>query len=108
MKYGTLIELENTDIRRRHPADAEYYRRREQNQPHNPSPRRQTKTIRYLNYFIFYSILAALVVGICMGLIDLFVNFRVGGLLFSIIAMAVIISGVRIINREKREDGRRK
>jgi curved DNA-binding protein CbpA len=105
MKYGQPPEAGNIDIRRRHPADANYYYRHQRNQNHSNPPQtpKTTKAIRNLNLFIFYSITAILTVGIFFGMIDLFVNFRIGGLLFSIVALIVIISGVHIIRKEKNE-----
>jgi curved DNA-binding protein CbpA len=100
LKYGLSDNEMNNDIRRRHPADARYYERRQQNK-WSPPPRKISKNIRLLNLFIFYSITSILSVGIVFSLIDLFVNSRIGGLLFSIIAMVLIISGVRIIKKEK-------
>ncbi len=100
LKYGQLIDSEPVDIRRRHPADADYYRRRAQQQTYS-RPRKTSRNIQLLNYFIFYSITIALGIGIIFGIIDLFVNFRIGGLLFSIISLVLIISGVRVIKKEK-------
>jgi ABC-type branched-subunit amino acid transport system permease subunit len=102
MKYGQTIDSGPADIRRRHPADANYYYRHQQNQSYRP-PKNISKSISRLNLFIFVSITAILSLGIIFGTIDLFVNFRIGGLLFSIISLALIFSGVRIINKEKNE-----
>ncbi len=100
LKYGQYSNSESTDIRHRHPADANYYRRHQQNMAYTPA-KKVNKSIRRLNLFIFYSITGILTVGIIYGMMDLFVNYRFGGLLFSIIALILIISGVRIIKREK-------
>jgi hypothetical protein len=105
MKYGHPCEP--VDPRRRHPADAEYYRRHEQYKA-SPAPRKVSKSIRRLNFFIFYSIVGILTVGIIFGVIDLFVNFRPGGLLFSIMALVVIILGVRIIKKERSDNNGKK
>ena len=87
LKYGQFPEPDTNDIRRRHPADAGYYKRREQNRSYS-APKKVSKSIIGLNLFIFYSITAILSLGIIFGAIDLFVNFRIGGLLFSIIALS--------------------
>jgi curved DNA-binding protein CbpA len=100
LKYGQYSNPESSDIRHRHPADANYYRRRQQKMAYSP-PKKVNKSIRRLNLFIFYSITGILTVGIIYGMIDLFVNFRFGGLLFSIISLIVIFSGVSIIKKEK-------
>lgn len=102
MKYGQSPDTQAYDARRRHPADAEYYRRRQENASY-ARPKKVSKSIRRLNLFIFYSITVILSLGIIYGMIDLFVNFKIGGLLFSLISMIVIFSGVRIIKREKNE-----
>lgn len=100
LKFGQILETAEKDIRFRHPADAGYFRRRQQ--PQRPTQTRNTsKSIRGLNHFIFYSITAILVVGIIYGVIDLFENLKFGGLLFTIVTLVVIFLGVRIINKEK-------
>jgi curved DNA-binding protein CbpA len=104
MKYGQSSLSD--DIRRRHPADESYYQRR-QYYKGQAAPGKVNKSIKRLNLFIFYSITAILSLGIIFGLADLFVNFRIGGLLFSVVALVLIFSGVRIINREKSEKSRK-
>ena len=100
IKYGQELDPIKNDIRYRHPADANYYYRRQH--PHqNTHPPKTPKSIRRLNHFIFYSITLILVIGIIYGTIDLFLNFHIGGLVFSILALLLILSGVRIIKKEK-------
>jgi curved DNA-binding protein CbpA len=106
LKYGQSFEVENTDIRYRHPADARYYERRKQNDNHTPSER-TSKSLKWLNFFILYSITLALAVGIVLGFVDLFINFRIGGLLFSLVALLIIYSGLKIIRKDKRDQENR-
>jgi len=60
-----------------------------------------------INTFFFVSIIVILSVGIVFGTIDLIVNFRFGGLLFSIIAFIIILTGKQIIKEEKEKQNDR-
>ena len=100
IKYHQEPNPLKNDIRYRHPADANYYYRRQHPHQHT-QPQKTPKSIRRLNHFIFYSITSILVVGIIYGTIDLFNNFRITGLLFSIVSLLLILSGVRIIKKER-------
>lgn len=91
--------LTKPDARYRHPADAKYYRRPNHMAP--VYPKNYARNIRRLNNFILYSIVAILSFGIVIGLIDLIVNFRFSGLLFSIVSMTILIAGVRILRGRK-------
>ncbi|MCK9612165.1 MAG: DnaJ domain-containing protein [Bacteroidales bacterium] len=94
----------NTDPRFRHPADASYYQR----STHQPPayPKHYARNIRRLNRFILYSIVGILCLGIIYGMIDLILNFNFIGLLFSMISLAILIIGVRIVRREKKSQGK--
>lgn len=89
------------EARYRHPSDAKYYERR-QNANSTPQQKRLYRNLRRLNSFIFYSIVTILGIGIIFGIIDLVINLNFGGLLFSIISLAIIFIGVRIIKHDRK------
>ncbi len=106
MRFNISSEPEIMDARNRHPADREYYYRR--SHPEEPKPAEKSIfNFKKINTFFFVSIIVILSVGIVFGTIDLIVNFRFGGLLFSIIAFIIILTGKQIIKEEKEKQNDR-
>ncbi|MEI6123180.1 MAG: J domain-containing protein [Bacteroidota bacterium] len=106
LKYNTSIDTENTLARNRHPADRDYY----QHQTHTPKPppaQKEFFNFKIINSFFFISIMVILGVGIVFGTIDFITKFKVGGLLFSLIALTIILIGKHIIKKENQQKNNR-
>lgn len=98
LKFPEYFSEKKTS-RHRPAADARYYQRAEHKAP--VYPKHFARNIRWLNSVMLYSIIALLCFGIVMGTIDLIINYDFTGLLVSVITLAIIITGVRIIRHQK-------
>lgn len=99
-KYGIA-----TPARKTHPRDPRAYNyeaaeriRKQREACEIPKPDNRKK----FNRFIFYSILLIILAGMGLGITDLLLNFRAGGMIAAIIMLAILLYGLRVIKKDKR------